>query len=57
MTAKAMRSLLAKYIAHIREQEGITFLRDDDREEYSDSVKFTDAEWALLIEISKEVVQ
>lgn len=42
------KKLLMKYIDHVYNSEGVTFLADSKRNAWPDSVKFTDEEWAEL---------
>lgn len=42
------KELLRKYIDHVGEREGVTFLRDFDRSKSPWAIKFTDDEWAAL---------
>jgi hypothetical protein len=44
------RTILTKYVRHIGEEEGTTFLSDADRKSY-----FTDVGWLELQAIDKEV--
>ena len=48
------RELLKKYIEHVAECEGITFLRDQDRYDSLDVI--SDDEWAELQTIDSEEV-
>lgn len=41
------RALLSKYISHVGQEEGTTFLFDRPPSSYND-VEFTDEEWAEL---------
>jgi len=51
MNEQAPNALLAKYMAHVLECEGITFVEWDAR-----PTSFTDAEWAELRAIAASVV-
>lgn len=49
------RQLLKKYIEHVAEREGTTFLSDWERPaSYSESPGFTDEEWAKLKQLEDE---
>lgn len=48
------RQLLKKYIDHVGEYEGSTFLQDYMRSNYPDMPDFTDEEWAELKKLEDE---
>lgn len=48
------RALLIKYINHVGEYEGSTFLSDHSRSAYPDMPVFTDEEWAELQRLQSE---
>lgn len=48
------KQLLKKYINHVGEHEGVTFLSDYDRSSYPEMPIFTDEEWAELKRLDEE---
>ena len=49
------RTLIKKYIMHIRDNEGVSYLEDHYRERYRTWVKFEDEEWEMLQAMEKEI--
>jgi hypothetical protein len=47
--------LLKKYICHVGDYEGTTFLENHQRTRHSDCQKFTDEEWTQLQSIDAEM--
>lgn len=47
------KKLLLKYINHVGICEGTTFLGDHNRNEWDDTVEFTDEEWEALKELDE----
>lgn len=49
------RELLKKYIEHVSEYEGVSFLADHTRSSYDGMPVFTDEEWDELKKIESEI--
>ncbi|MFB9242372.1 hypothetical protein IV454_16330 [Massilia antarctica] len=52
--ATATAALLPKYMAHVIDAEGISFVDDHHRNPFSDSPSFADEEWATLQAIAEQ---
>jgi hypothetical protein len=51
------RKLLRKYIQHVTDNEGISFLEDGSRRRNRDCIELSDEEWTALRELESEPLE